>query len=234
MKKAWIIFLMVAFMAMSLFVAGCGGSKPSQTPSSSPAGQPAEQKQETVADLFAKGKKISGMSYDYSMKGKEEQAMTGKMWISGKKIKSEMTIENNKMSTIIDGEAKVAYMYNPAEKSAIKIPLDQAKTADTPDKFTNDADAAKVKVLETTTYEGVKCRVLMITDEKTKVQTKMWVREDYGVPMRVEVIEEDRTKMVMEYKNMKFGPISADEFQLPAGVEVTDMGEMMKKMMPKQ
>jgi len=234
MKKAWLVFMIIALTSMSLFVAGCGGSKPSQAPSSVPASQPAEQKQETVADLFAKGKKISGMSYDYIMTGKEEQTMTGKMWISGKKIKSEMMVESNKMATIIDGEAKVAYMYNPAENTAIKIPLNQAKTADTPDKFTNDADAAKVKVLETTIYEGVKCRVLLITDEKTKVQTKMWVREDYGVPMRVEVIEEDGTKTVTEYKNMKFGPISGEEFQLPAGVAVTDMGEMMKKMMPKQ
>jgi len=235
MKKATIISIVICFMVLGLLAAGCGGTKQSTAPGPSPSSQPAEPKQESVSDLFAKGQKISGLSYDFVMTAKEEKPLTGKMWISGKKMKSEMMIENNKMMTIIDGDANVVYTYNPAENMAMKIPLNnQVKTTDTPDKFTKDVDAGKVKVLETTTYDGVKCRVLLITDEPNKTQTKMWVREDYGIPLRVETTDLNGAKTVMEYKNMTVGAVPSDVFQLPSGVPVTDMGEMMKRMPPKQ
>ena len=233
MKKKTMVIAVICSMIIGLFAVGCGGSKQSTAPGA--GSQQAEPKQESVADLFAKGQKISGLSYDFVMTAKEEKPLTGKMWIAGKKMKSEMTVENNKMTMIIDGDAKVAYTYNPAENAAMKIPLNnQVKTTDTPDKFTKDVDAAKVKVLETTTYDGVKCRVLLVTDEATKTQSKMWVREDYGIPMRVEVTDPNGSKMLMEYKNMKVGALQPDVFQLPPGVTITDMSEMMKKMTPKE
>ncbi|WP_145091145.1 hypothetical protein [Sporomusa sp. KB1] len=85
------------------------------------------------------------------------------------------------------------------------------------------------------TYDGVKCKVLLTQDEgEGKSQTKLWVREDYGIPLRVEVTEANGSKnMVMEYKNLKVGAQPAAAFQLPEGVEVMDMGEMMKGL-PKQ
>ena len=235
MKRTTIISIVLCFIMVGLLAAGCGGTKQSAAPGPSPSSQPAEPKQESVADLFAKGQKISGLSYDFVMTAKEEKPLTGKMWIAGKKMKSEMMIENNKMMTIIDGDANVVYTYNPAENMAMKIPLNnQVKTTDTPDKFTKDVDAGKVKVLETTTYDGVKCRVLLIADEPNKTQTKMWVREDYGIPLRVEVTDPSGAKTVMEYKNMTVGAVPSDVFQLPSGVPVTDMSQMMKSMPLKQ
>lgn len=235
MKKPTGIRMIICFMLIGLLAAGCGGAKQTAAPGPSSGSQPVEPKQESVADLFAKGQKISGLSYDFVMTAKQEQPMTGKMWIAGKKMKSEILVENTKMMMIIDRDANVAYTYNPAENMAMKIPLNnQLKTTDTPDKFTKDVDVGKVKVLETTTYDGVKCRLLLVADETNKTQTKMWVREDYGIPMRVEVADPEGSRMVMEYKNMKIGDLPADVFHLPSGVTVTDMGEMMKKMSPKQ
>jgi hypothetical protein len=34
----------------------------------------------------------------------------------------------------------------------------------------------------------------------------------------------------MEYKNLKVGPQSPGVFELPAGVKITDVNEMMKQM----
>lgn len=69
-----------------------------------------------------------------------------------------------------------------------------------------------------------------MTSPDGKEQVKMWVHEEYGIPLRVEVTEADGSKSVLEYKNLKVGPQPADTFKLPAGVQVTDMGEMMKNM----
>lgn len=233
MKKAVLLFLGICVIVLSLGLVGCGGGKQENSSAVKQEAAP-PAKEESVTELFSKGKSLPGMSYDFVMSAKESN-VKGTMWISGKKMKSEMMVENEKTMTIIDGDAKVLYTYNPAQGIALKLPLDnKSKTAETPDKFTKDVDAGKVKVLETTTYEGVKCKVLLIQDADGKAQTKMWVREDYGIPLRVEVTDPSGEKMVMEYKNMKIGAQPADVFQLPSGVQVTDMGEMMKTMQKSQ
>ena len=54
-----------------------------------------------------------------------------------------------------------------ARPSNCRLIMTQKKT-DTPDKFTKDLNAAKVKVLETTTYDGIKCKVMLIQDSESK------------------------------------------------------------------
>jgi outer membrane lipoprotein-sorting protein len=72
--------------------------------------------------------------------------------------------------------------------------------------------------------------VLQLQDAADKPQTKMWVREDYGLPVRVEVTALDGQKTVIEYKNLKVGAVPAENFQLPAGVPVTDMSGLINKL----
>jgi outer membrane lipoprotein-sorting protein len=156
--------------------------------------------------------------------------MEGKMWVAGKKMRTEMTAQNQKMISIIDGEANVAYSYIPEQKTAMKVAFDQAKSEKTPDSFTQSADAPKYKLVETTTYEGVKCKVLLAEDADKKTATKMWVREDYGLPMRVEMSEGGNKVMVTEYKNMKVGAVPPETFKLPEGTKIVDMSEMMKNL----
>lgn len=221
--------LMVCLVLAGLGLSGCGSDKQNAAPSAQSVPAP-EAKQETVGDLFAKAKNLPGMSYDFVMTA-EGVDMKGTMWLAGKKLKSEITMENTKMVSLIDAEAGVVHMYNPAEGTAMKIAYDEkAQTAPTPDRLTNDIDVAKVKVLETTTYDGVRCKVLLVKDNTSKAETKLWIREDYGIPLRVEAIDSDGGKTVIEYKNLKVGAQPAATFQLPAGVKVTDMNEMMKNL----
>jgi outer membrane lipoprotein-sorting protein len=217
--------LLALTLAVSLILVGCGGG------SSKPAGEPA--KQESVADLFAKSKSFPGMTCDFSMGRKDTQPLTGKMAMAGKKMRVEMAVQNQKMVSIIDGDANVAYNYMPDQNTAMKVPIDPADTAKAPDEYIKAADPAKYKVLETTTYDGVPCKVLQIQHDD-KSETKMWVRQDYGIPLRVEVTITDGIKTVIEYKNMKIGAPPADTFTLPQGVKVVDMGDMMKQIPKKQ
>ena len=50
----------------------------------------------------------------------------------------------------------------------------------------------------------------------------MWISEEHGLPLRVEA-NEGGVKTVLEYKNIKVGPIPDDTFKMPAGVEIMDM-----------
>ncbi len=221
MKKI-VILVTVAIMAVSLVLAGCGGSQDA-------AKAPPAPKEESVADLFAKGKNVPGMTYDYVMSAKEMK-MEGKMAVAGKKARTEMTSQNQKLVSIVDGDANVTYSYIPEQKTAMKMTFDPSKAAKTPDSFTQAADALKYKIVETTTtYEGVKCKVLLMQDADKKTETKIWVREDYGLPMRVEV-SVDGDKMVIEYKNLKVGPVPPETFKLPEGTRIVDMDDMIKNL----
>ena len=228
MKKVMTLAV-IALLAFSL--AGCGGAdkKSSTAPSSPPP-----VKQESAADLFAKGKNLPGITYDYTMKAKEGPMMAGKVWLSGKKMKTEATVENQKIVTFIDSEANVVYNYMPAQAMIMKIPFDPAKAAKSPDQYSKETDATKTKILETVTYDGVSCKVVMLEEKPGQSQVKMWVREDYGIPAKVEVTEAGALQMTAEYKNIKVGSVPPDTFALPQGIPVTDMSEMMKHLPLKQ
>ncbi len=217
----------LAIIVSVLFVlAGCGGSDKTNTSSSN---QPTA-KQESAADLLAKGKNLPGLTYDYVMKVKEGPTMTGKVWLSGKKMKTESTMENQKIITFLDGEANVIYNYMPNQARIMKIPFDPTKAAKSPDQYSQETDAAKVKILETVNYDGVSCKVVLREEKSGQGQVKMWVREDYGIPAKVEVMEAGVLQMTAEYKNIKVGSVPPETFTLPPGIQVIDMGEMMKQI----
>lgn len=217
MKKSALLFLMIAVVLTSLGLGGCGGDKQD-------AGQTAQSvKQDSLADLLGKGKQITGMSFDFNVQTVNNPQITGKMWVEGKKLRTEAVVANQKMVTIIDGEANAAYTYWPDSKTAMKWPIDKVKAVESPDRYARSVDTTKAKVLETATYDGVSCKVLLIQKADGKGETKMWIREDYGVPVRVETTDSG-INTVIEYKSLKVGPVPPEMFQLPAGATVTDAG----------
>lgn len=236
MKRYLSFLLFLIFIVSCLTLAGCGGSK--KEDSSQPAGQQTAgkvnaqaEKDEPLTSLFAKGKKVEGISFDYSMTSKDV-VMNGKMWIEGEKMKTETTIEGKKVVSIIDGNT--SYTYYPDENTAMKMVFEKQdnKQSENPFDYSKDIDTApdKYKVLELTVYDGIKCKVVAVTSADGKENVKMWVREDYGIPLRVETTVADGSKVVIEYKNMTIGKQPANTFQLPAGVAVTDMSQMLKDL----
>ncbi|TEB09433.1 LolA family protein [Pelotomaculum propionicicum] len=227
MKKRLPLFLVLFTLVFAvLALAGCGGK--SQPASQSTGTQSA--KEESIGDIIAKGKKVEGMSYEYTLTSKDG-TMTGKVWMQGKMMKSETVMAGQKMISYIDGNTNTFITYNPDENTAMKITSPPTgQSTETPTDFTDEIDPAKLKVLETTTYEGYKCKVVESTSQDGKVVEKVWVSVDYGIPLRIETTDSVNGNTVMEYKNLKVGSIPAETFKLPAGVEVTDMSEMMKNL----
>jgi len=222
MKKTLILLLVASLLLLVIGLTGCG-----KTETASSGGS-----DESVADLLAKGKNNPGMAFDYVVTAKAAQ-MSGKMWISGKNMKSEITVQGQRMISIVDGVDNVAYMYNPEQNSAMKMPLNNIKSnksVDAPDKEIQGMDPAQITALETVTYDGAECRVLSLKRPVDQSEVKLWVREDCGIPVRTEVTEPSGDKTVVEYKNLVIGALPAETFTLPAGVQVTDMSQIMKQM----
>ena len=226
-KNLLLLFTALIIVVFSLSLVGCGGAK--KEADIQPTANQQSTKEGSITDLIAKGKKVEGMSYDFVMTAKDH-SMNGKTWVQGKKVKTETVIEGQKMISIFDGDN--FYSYNSEQNQALKITPDKSKQTETPMDYTEDLDSKpdKIKILETTVYDGVKCKVVMIMTADGKDQMKMWLREDYGTPIRVETTEPDGSKMVMEYKNLKFGPQPPETFKLPDGIEITDMSKMMEQM----
>jgi len=230
MKRFMLLTLVLVLICFSF--TGCGGSKKETQNKSteSPAINQSTEK-ESDANLLGKGKKVKGMSYDYSLTIPEGKMMTGKVWMQDKKMKTESTIEGKIIITIFDGDTNTLYTYYPDQNIAMKLSAPESdEKVSTPTDYTRDADPNEIKTLETTIYDGVKCRVMLIKSGEGKEQIKMWVREDYGIPVRVEATAPNGNKTVMEYKNLKVGPQPHDTFKLPPGVKITDMNETMKQI----
>jgi outer membrane lipoprotein-sorting protein len=217
-----------------LLAAGCGGDKktaaPAAAPASAPAAKPAANAEETLAAIMMKSKQVPGFSCDVNVTGPGFSS-TSKMWVDKKKMRMENTFEGKKMITIVDGDT--TYMYDPATQTAMKfsdkdIPAGAEGKMDNPAEYEQTMVKDSVKFLETVMYEGVKCRVVAYTDKEDGATAKMWLREDYGLPMRQEVSAKSGEKMTIEYKNMKIGSQAADVFKLPAGVTIQDVGAMMR------
>lgn len=184
------------------------------------------------ADLLAKGKQIPGISYDFTSKIKDV-TMSGKVWAQKNKVKTEMTVSGQKMLTIFDNDT--VYQCDLANKVAMKFSLKGmqgfgVQKPKQPSEFNDNFKGGSLKVVQTTVYEGIKCTVMLAVDKSTNDQVKMWVRDDYGLPMRAEITTNKGDKMVIEYKNMKVGPLPADTFNLPPGMQIQDMTEMMKHL----
>ena len=231
MKKCSVL-LCVLVLISSTILAGCGGTtKETSAPSSNqPSVNTQAPKEETISELFAKGQKLEGISYDCVVSEKGNVNLNSKVWMQGSKMKVEVTVEGQTMITFIDGDSVISY--NPDEKTAFKLTIDKVKQAKTPNEYLKEANSQtdKFKSLETIVYDGVKCRVISSTGPDGKELTKMWIREDNGIPAKVETVGSDGNISVLEYKNMKVGPLPEGTFKLPDGVQITDISELTKQL----
>ena len=239
MMKTQRQILIAGLLALSLatgLLGGCGGDKkaadkPAAPAASAPA-KPAPAAEETIAAIMMKAKNVPGVSYDMVMTA-PGFSNTSRLWSSKDKMRVENTFEGKKMITIVDGDT--TYMYNPEENIAMKfsgknLPTGMEGKPENPSDYQDSMVKDSLKSLETVVYEGVKCRVVTFVDKEDGATAKMWLREDYGLPMKQEVVSKKGEKMTIEYKNMKIGAQASDLFKLPAGVKIQDMNEMMKNM----
>ena len=234
-RQVLIVGLLVLWISTGL-LGGCGGDKkaadkPAAPAASTPA-KPAPAAEETIAAIMLKAKNAPGVSYDMVMTA-PGFSNTSRLWSSKDKMRVENTFEGKKMITIVDGD--ITYMYNPEENVAMKfsgknLPAGMEGKPEHPSDYQDNMVKDSLKSLETVVYEGVKCRVITFVDKEDGATAKMWLREDYGLPMKQEIVSKKGEKMTIEFKNMKIGAQSADLFKLPAGVKIQDMNEMMKNM----
>ena len=218
---------LVLTLALLIPLAGCGGGGTTATPTGTTTGAATTPTKtststsgKTLADIYGVGKKIGDVKYDQvtTVSG-EAQSTTTKVymkdaWLMDKmKFRYEMTEDGTTTIIIMDMATGISYMYLPDENMAYK--MEASDTEDT-NPMENADEIIPVK-LGTETIDGKLCDVYQWTYQDTT--DKEWIWKDKSLTIKEETTSPYGTT-ITECKNIVFGTLSNDLFQLPAGVEI--------------
>ncbi len=176
---------------------------------------------------FAAGEASAfSVSYDQKMtQGRE--VYQSKVSLKDELFRMDMTAQGQAM--IIIHNAQGTYTVMPNEGMAMKTP--SLRAGQRPIRGAgNYAQYLKQQHAERTgaeTIDGRACDIYRYTDSETGELTTAWVWKDKMFPIKYET-ETTKGKTLVELSNIQLGVAIADDaFQLPAGVQVMDMGNLM-------
>lgn len=219
--------LLVFVLLLPLYGCGGGGEGQEEEPA---ANQTDSNGEVSLEELFAKGQGINGYSFDYAMtEGTTGMNMEGKMALKGSKMRMEMNSPEGQMIQIVDQEAKKAWTYMPEQQMAIEVDMDQVEVPESPSDYAKNVETADAKYLGKEEVNGIDCHKYSVENKEDEGSVIYWVHSEYGLPVRVEVTVEDSVTTI-NYKNFVVGEIEDSQFQLPDGVEVQNISDMMQNL----
>lgn len=124
---------------------------------------------------------------------------------------------------IMDFAGKVMTSYNTATNEGFQFPISDEEAADAPDP--TEGYNPEFKILGSETIDGVDCWIVEVTGDQG--EGKMWIGKRDGLMRKAEAPEGTQT---MAYSDINEVPDSA--FEVPAGVELTDMSSLQMPDMP--
>ena len=142
-------------------------------------------------------------------------------------FRMEMTVDGQ--ASIIIHNAEGTYTVMPSEGMAMKIsrPRPGQGPVRGADNYAQYLQQQHAERTGSETIDGRACDIYRFTDAETGQLTTAWVWKDKMFPIRIET-DGSEGKTLTELSNIQLGAAIADEaFQLPAGVQVMDMGALM-------
>ena len=233
-SKNWAIVIVGLLLIAVIASAGCVGEKAPEEGEETPTGEvttPTTQTPtapsigESLGDIFGKSKGITSVKYDMVTTSSGEPTITQNIWLKGNNMRTEMTMEGQKMITIMNGDKQELYMYYPEENMAMKMDFSQAPESAIEE--TSSIEQYNPTVIGTEIIDGKLCTVVEYVDPEGKIKTWLW--QEHGLPIRMEMTTPEGT-LRTEMKNIEFGDIPDSMFELPAGVEIMEMPGGMPSM----
>lgn len=250
LTKRKTVLLLILLMIPVLAFYGCGGNDDNEeTTGDSPAGQETEgtdeeegemdeEEEESMDEdesgeidletLFGSMEYPTNFYYEMTMESEEMGSYTTQIWIMDEKMRSEGEWEGQMFVTIQDEEHY--YTLDPNTMTAMRFPIEESDTMmddfdDEPriDEFAVDEDWENLSYEGEETLNGVQTYVII--DRSDEAEYKMWIHQEYGIPMRMESSgaspEDD---YVMEVTNLQVGEVSDEDFEIPDDYEIMDFG----------
>lgn len=173
--------------------------------------------EDNLADILGHGAGINSVSYTMEITSPGVPMVTTKVWMEGNRFRTEMTHQGETIVYLANYDTGKAYMYMPDQNLAIETNLSQITQPDYED--VQDIPDYDYDIIGTQTIDGKECLVVEYSYGGTTV--KAWIWKEHGFPVRVETTTADGTT-VIEYKDLDFGDIPDDMFELPAGVQIME------------
>jgi len=227
-KSMWVLVSVLVIVGLLIGSFGCAPSgippaPPTPTPPTPalppapapPAPTPTPTPGATLGEILGRAAGIASMKYDLVMTGPGVPTMTQKIWVKKNKMRTEMTQQGQTQVILIDIDARTMYMYMPEQNLAMKI--DFSPTTKSAVEEAKSIQNYNPTVVGTETIDGKVCLVVEYTVEGAT--TKAWIWEEYGFPIRMEVMT-TAGKATVEYKNIEFVDIPDSMFELPPDVEI--------------
>ncbi|MFO8101746.1 MAG: DUF4412 domain-containing protein [Dehalococcoidia bacterium] len=252
--KRLIILAMVLMLALScVSIVACGGggdddtgqSEQDEMPTAAPAsegetptaeateeGSSGEGELEKIFENVAsKAGEIRCVHYVARQTYPGQQDSEYEFWMNeAGKVRMEGSVSGQEESVMImDDESMI--VYTPQTGDAMKFSMGSTEAPDIP------FDEDPVEEIESITgfgytikgeerINGMDCIVVDYSD--MNVETTVWIWKDHGFPVKT-VVETDMGTMTTEFTQIDFDCPPESTFQLPAGVEVMDLEEMMNQ-----
>jgi outer membrane lipoprotein-sorting protein len=179
-----------------------------------------ESSTDSLINILGLGKDITSIKFDLVMTTTGQEPITLTVWQKPQKMREDMTMSGISVSILFDIPDKVMYTYMPAQKMATKAKLDATMLPESPIESTGDIMDYSPNVIGTETIDGKVCKVIAY-DEAGVGNVKMWLWEEKGLPLRMEMTVSGQTTII-EYKNIDFSDIPDSIFELPEGVTIIE------------
>ena len=231
-KTTQTVAVVACLVLLALVLAGCTKAQPPATgPGPMPAGRPAVAppaevgaEPGTLAEAVAVREGLQ--SYEMTMTIPDEEKITQLVKLEGGELVGVKMIMGGDEWMLVDKAEGVIYAYSPEMEAAVKLPMESGEGEGTEmptiDVDSFDADAA---IVGSETIDGVDCWVVDTTVKVEGNEAKIWVGKEDGLLRQAEAEGE-----VIKFTYDKINAVPDSEFELPEGIEIIDMAEMMEGM----
>lgn len=140
------------------------------------------------------------------------------------KVRIEQETASGTEVMIMDLEDEVIYSYDTASNEGMKLPMQAGAAQDAPVEPWEQYEAG-YKIVGSETMDGVDCWIVEITQEGET--GRAWIGKQDGLMRRVEAPGETMTITIADVNS-----VPDSEFEVPAGIEISEMPDMTGGNMP--
>jgi len=216
------IKIAVALMAVcSLALAGFGCIKTASDDNVAETGN------RSLTEIVENAERPSELAYDMRVTNYDGTVIESKAYTKGTKFRQESDAAGQKIIILGDTEGDM-YTYYPVQNTAMKINFNDEVDDGTVEEDPFTALEEVMDTVNVTGYEYIDDKKCVVVEYMAEgFNQTMWIWERYGMPIKIETTTSQGTS-VTEFYNIETHGIDDTLFELPDGVIVTDLSNIMQ------
>lgn len=177
-----------------------------------------EELTKDIKDVLVKAREIDSLVYDVTMK-KFGEDFSLKFWEKKESMRMDVLFKSRTMINLWDKEKGLGYLYTAGDTTATEISIDQAKDIfnSSIKGWTEEALNYDLVVVKKEELDDKDC--FLVKYDKKEGEVRMWVWEDYGLPIKI-INQEEWGVVEIFIENIDISDVPDAVFRLPLGTEI--------------